>query len=86
MPVGSLNQKIVAIVGCVAQVGQRVFIAPLAFNVAGQGQPHACLTDEIKGRIGDGHFFFKHRAVAGPFAQALGQYQGGVTQAQQILE
>ena len=84
--VGALDQQRIEKLRRVAVISQRIFVAPGAFDFTGQRQPHASLAQYVERGIGQGHVFFENGAVADERAQALGQNEIAVAQAQQVLE
>ena len=84
--VGLLDQQQVAEFVGIAMVGQPVFVAASAFELAGVGQPEARLADQVERDIGQRHVFFQRGTLAAQFGEALAQHEGGIGKAQQILD
>jgi hypothetical protein len=58
----------------------------VAFEFAGIGQPHAGLAEQVERDVGQRHVLFQRRALAAQLRQLLGQDQGVVALAQQVVE
>ncbi len=68
-----LDQLEVAEGAFLAQIGEFVL-------VAGQGQQHPGLAEQVQGDVGEGDLLLQDGGVPGPLPQAVGEHQGVVAQ------
>ena len=73
-------------IAAVPQVGERVRVAPVCFDLGGVAQPELGLADQIESDIGDRQVFLDGRTQPTQFRQAVPQDQAVVAQAQQVFE
>ena len=85
-----LDQQQIAEVAAIAKQCELVLGAPPAIHACldfgGIREPHSRLAEQIETDIGKGDVFLEHGTVSEPLAQALGEDQIAVGQAQQIIE
>ena len=79
--VGLLDQQQVAVVAGIAQIGERVLVAALAFDLAGIGVERAGLADQVETHIAEGQVLLDHRRMADPFGQPMAEDQRRVGEA-----
>ena len=70
----------------IAVVGQCVFRSVAAFERCGVLIEIAGLANEVKGNIGDGDILLQHGAMAAPFAVAVTEDQGVISQVAGIVD
>ena len=85
-----LDEKEVAELGRVAQERELVLVAAVEriprLDLAGVGEPHPRLSDEIETHVRLRDVLFEHGPVADPFAQPLREDERRIAEPQQILE
>ena len=70
-----LDQQHVAEVARVAQKGELVVVAALAFDLAGEVQPELRLADQVERDVGERDVFLQRRRMPAPFGQAMPEDQ-----------
>ncbi len=81
-----LDQQQVAVIAGVAQIGEGILVAALAFDLAGIGVERARLADQVEPDIAEGEVLLEHRRVPDPFGQAMAEDQRRVGEPQRVLE
>ena len=81
-----LDQQQVSVIAGVAQIGEGILVAALAFDLAGIGIERARLTDEVEAHIAEGEILLDHRRMPDPFGQAMAEDQRRVGEPQGVLE
>ena len=85
-PFGSSTIRHVAELDRVAEVRQRVLVAPLPFDLAGALQEQRRLADEVERDVGERDVLLEDRRVPAPLGQPVAQHEPVVAEPQQILE
>ena len=84
--VRQFEQRVVAELVRVAEVGQLVFGALAALQRGDQLIEQAGLADQVEADVGQRDVLFENRAVPAPFGIALAEHQGVVGQVQQVVD
>ena len=84
--VGAFAEQRVAEFGLVAEIGESILVAALAFDSAGEGQPSAGLANLVESDVGQGDVLFEGWAVACPQAELLAEDEGVVAEAEEVIE
>ena len=74
-PFSLLDKQQVRVGMFVAQVGKRILVASVAFDLARIGVEQPRLADEIERQVGKRYVLFQHRRLARPFRQAMPEDQ-----------
>ena len=80
-----LRQGDIEVIALVAQKRQLVFVKTLPIDLASQREHRTRLANQIESDIGHGNVLFQNRRVPAPFADALGQDETAIANAQQVL-
>jgi hypothetical protein len=70
-----LDQADVAELGLVAQVGKRVLVAPGALHLAGPGEQHSGLPQQIQGDVGQRDVLLELGRAGAPLGEPMGKDQ-----------
>jgi hypothetical protein len=65
-------------------VGEAVLVTPGPFDMAGAGEEHPGLAEEVEGQVGQGHILLQLRGVGNPFGQAVAVDEGVIAEHQTI--
>jgi hypothetical protein len=84
--VRQFEQRVVAELVRVAEIGQLVFGHVAALERGNQLVQQAGLADQVEADVGQRDVFFKNRAVAAPFGIALAEHHGVVGEVQQVID
>ena len=68
----------------ISQEGERVLVAPAAFELAGIREEQPRLADEIEREIGEPQVLLERRRMANPLSEALAEHKRGVGKAQDV--
>ena len=80
------EQRVVAELVRVAEVGQLVFSCVAALERGDQLIEHPGLADQVEADIRQGDVFLEDRAMAAPFGIALAEHQRVVGEMQQVID
>ena len=81
-----LDEKRVAVVHRLAQIGEGVRIAAGSLGLTGELQQQRGLADEVEGDVGERDVFLQDRCVPAPFGQAMAEHEPIVGEAKEILD
>ena len=81
-----LDQQQVGVGMLVAQVGERILVASLAFDLAGIGVEQPRLPDQVERQVGERDVLLQHRRLARPFRQPMAEDQRIVGKAEEQFE
>src|SRR5205823_11941499 len=81
-----LDQQAVAEIQSVAMEGERVGIAALSFDLAGETEKMRPLPQQIEADVGQREIDLQHRRVPGPFRQALTQDERVVAETNRMVK
>ena len=84
--VGQLAQRESAEFARPAKIGERVFVASLAFDHSRELEQRRGLPDEVEGEVGRRDVLLEDGAVAAPFGEPVPEHQPVVTEPEQVLE
>jgi hypothetical protein len=83
--VGLLGEGEVQELRRLPQIGEIVFRAAAAFELAGIGKQQAGLPDEIQRDIGEPQVFLERWRMPDPLRQPLAQHQAGIGKTEHVL-
>jgi hypothetical protein len=81
-----LDQQQVAEAAGVAQEGEVVGAASLAFQLAGESQPQLGLADQVQRHVGERDVLLQHRRVAAPLRHPVAEDQAVVAEPERVFE
>ncbi len=84
--VRQLDQADVAELDRVAEIRQRVLVAPLPLDLAGQLQEARRLPDEVERDVGERDVLLEDRPVPAPLRQPVPEHQPIIAEPEQVLE
>ena len=81
-----LGEREIAELGRIAQVRERIFVAPRALDLPGIGEQQARLADEVQREVGEAEVLLEGRRVADPLPEPLSEHQARIREAQHVAE
>jgi hypothetical protein len=83
---GQLDHQCVPILAIGAQIGERILISPLGFNLARALQEQVRFANEVERDVRERDVLFENRTMSAPLAQPMAEDEPIVTEPKQVLE
>jgi len=84
--IGLLYQEQIQVFVFIPQHGKLIFIGFLSRHRSNVLIQQSCLTDEVERNISQRDILFEYRAMAAPFAEALAEDEGIVSEVEEVFD